>query len=134
MVPGQPRGFHRVMGGINGGLLGREQRFQLVAEAGHTAFGIGEVAVRGGIQHHEEAAQRVAGRGDDGAFMATIQLQRQGGGKETQTFLEARLQGAARASGNGVGLQAVQSSKGARPGAASFTPSGSTAYSPVKQA
>lgn len=119
------------MGGVSGGLLGREQRFELIPQPRDAAFGIRKVAVRGGVQNGEETAERVAGRGNDGLGVAPIHFQREGGGEEPQAFLEASLMAPARAAS---GIQATQASKGARPGAATLAVSGSTGYSPVKQA
>lgn len=92
------------------------------------------MAIRGGIQHRKETPERIAGGGHHSAVVPAIQFKGQGRGEETETFLKAALKRATRAGGDGVEIQADQGSKGTRPGAATLAPSGSTAYSPVKQA
>ena len=92
------------------------------------------MTLRGGVQHRKETPERIAAGGHHRAVVPAIQVKGQGRGEETEAFFEAALKGAARADGDGVGVQTDQGSKGTRPGAATLAPSGSTAYSPVKQA
>lgn len=123
LIAGQARGFDGVVGGVGGGLLGREQSLQLIPQSRDAAFRIGKVAIRGGVQDGEEAAERVAGRRDDGLRVAAIHFQREGGGEEAQALFKSPLMKPARAA---AGVQTIQASKGARPGAATLAVSGST--------
>lgn len=106
--------------------MGREQGFELVPEPRDLPFRIRKMLVGGGVQHRDEAAQRVAGRRDDGLVVAAIQLEGQRRREEAEAFFEAALERPARSR--------AHASKGTTPGATAFMPSGSTGYSPVKQA